>query len=480
MLRGLLFLFLLGCTGFVLGTLTLRGPVRWVTAALRESGGDQGAEDWLVRGTILLLLLVSLAVAMLLAEVVLESGDRRVRWGIPAGAAALGAATLGVWMLPGLMGGSGTALEDSGARFVFGPYPERERLAELKARGFSGVVTLLHPAVAPFEPALLEREQAAAREVGIALLHTPMLPWVSQNEASLETIRRLARSGKGRYYVHCYLGKDRVNVVRRLLESEGVSLEGAKEAAGARRLADKPAFERGSIYHLDGDVHVAPYPTDEEWFGYVLSGSVKQVLSLLDPESPEDTALVAKERALTAQYRMPLEFAPIRTLPYDPAEALAAARRAKALPRPLMVHAFRTYGTARTEAFVQAYRTDLPPLPPALFGEPMQGGPVRVVGVNVAVGPLPAGPEMGGYLRPRGLRGVVFLGPEGHSEAVRARRSAELAGLRWVRMDGGGPALLELLSRGGPWYVFGPGLAAARAELEARLDPATSIPRPAR
>lgn len=276
MLPGLLFLWILGCTGFVLGTLTLRGPVRWITAALRDSGAEQTAEDWVVRGTIVLLLLVSLGVAMLLVEAV------------------------------------------------------RERLAELKERGFTGVITLLHPAVAPFEPALLEKEQEAARQVGIALVHTPMLPWVSQNEKSLETIRRLARSGAGRYYVHCYLGKDRVNVVR--------------------RLADVPAFERGSIYHLPGGVHVAPYPTDEEWFGYVLSGSVKQVLSLLDPGSPDDSARVAEERALLAKYHIPLEIATIRSTPYDPEQALAAARRARALPKPLMVHAFRTAGSAAAEA----------------------------------------------------------------------------------------------------------------------------------
>lgn len=474
-----LFVYLLGTVGFALGTATLMGPVRWITGAIRDQRMGQGAEDWAVRGLILLLGLVALGIAVALYEAHRDAASRRVRLGIPAGTGLLALAALGLWMNPRLMAGSEAPMQDGGARFVFGPYPTRERLEDLKERGFAGVITLLHPAVVPFEPRLLAEEMDAAREVGIRVVHTPMLPWVSQNQASLQKIRSLAESGEGRWYVHCYLGKDRVNVVRRLLEEMNLPVDAGEARAGARRLEDVPAFERGSIYHLPDSVHVTPLPTDEEWFGYLLSGQVKQLLSLLDPADPEDAVWVARERELAAQYRLPLEVFPIPTSPYDPARALEAARRAKALPRPLVVHAFRTH-SASTEAFVQAYRTGLPPLPPTLFQEPMQRGAPRVLGANVAVGPRPAGAELGGYLWPRGVREVVYLGSPESPDARRDRETAASTGLRWRAAPAAGEALHRLLSRGGPWYLYGPGLAALEPELERRLDPGLPIPLPAR
>jgi protein tyrosine phosphatase (PTP) superfamily phosphohydrolase (DUF442 family) len=359
-------------------------------------------------------------------------------------------------------------MKDSGERFVFGPYPDRVALARLKRQGFTGVISLLHPAVAPFEPRLLAQERQAAREVGIQLIHTPMLPWISENEESTERIRQLARSGQGRYYVHCYLGKDRVNVVRRLLMDGDASVAEARTENGARRIADMPAFERGGIYHFQ-DVHVGPFPTDEEWLGYVLSGSVKQVLSLLDTANAEDATWIAKERGLGRQYRMPVEFAPIRSFPFDPQQALAAARRAKALPRPLMVHGFRTVSPA-VEAFVQAYRTDLPPLPPSLFAEPMEGGPARVLAPNVAVGPRPTGREFGAYLQQRGVRGIVYVGTA--DAAARADRSiAESIDLAWKPVGAGAGEVRAATGQGGPWYVYGPGLGAIQGELDRQMDP---------
>jgi hypothetical protein len=295
-----------------------------------------------------------------------------------------------------------------------------------------------------------------------------MLPWISENEESIERIRALARSGQGRYYVHCYLGRDRVNVVRRLLVDGDASAAEAKRENGARRIADMPAFERGGIYHFE-DVHVGPFPTDEEWLGYVLSGSVKQVLSLLDTANAEDATWVAKERGLGRQYRMPVEFAPIRSFPFDPRQALAAARRAKALPRPLMVHGFRTVSPA-VEAFVQAYRTGLPPLPPSLFAEPMEGGPARVLAPNVAVGPRPTGREFGAVLQQRGVRGIVYVGAA--DAATREdRRIAESIDLAWKTVGATAAEVRAATGQGGPWYVYGPGLAAILAELDRQMDP---------
>ncbi|MBD0319516.1 MAG: hypothetical protein ICV87_04230 [Gemmatimonadetes bacterium] len=441
--------YLWATTGFFAGTLVLRGPVRWLTGALRGNGASQRTEDLLVRGAILLLLAGTGWLAWRLARRV-AGPPSRARWAIPAASTALAAAALAVGLNPR----AGEPVPASSERFVFGPYPTGEQLAELKRRGFTGVISLLHPAVVPFEPRLLAQERAAAARAGIPLIHAPMLPWISENEGSVERIRALARSGRGRYYVHCYLGRDRVNVVRRLLEDMDVSVAAAEAQAGARRISDVPAFERGSIYHLADSVYVTPYPTDEEWIGYVLSGQVRHVLSLLDSTSAEDTVWVQKERKLARQYRIPLEMAPIPAWPYDPELALRAARRARALPRPLVVHDFRS-ASAPTEAFVAAYRTGLPPLPPSLFVEPMRGGSVRVTGTNVARGPRPTGPEFGGYLRQRGVRGIVYVGT---GEPAGDRAVAESIGLRWRSVAEPGPELDRIVAAGGPWYLYGPAL----------------------
>lgn len=457
--RFIAFGYLWATTGIFAGTLALHGPVRWLTRALRANQASQRTEDLLVRGAILLLVAGTGWLAWRLARRVAGGPPSKARWAIPAASTALAAAALALWMNPRMMTGADDPVAASSERFVFGPYPTPERLAELKRLGFSGVISLLHPAVVPFEPRLLSQERAAAARAGIPLIHAPMLPWVSENEGSVERIRALARSGKGRYYIHCYLGKDRVNVVRRLLQDMNVSVAAAEAQAGARRIADVPAFERGSIYHLDGSVDVTPYPTDEEWIGYVLSGQVRHVLSLLDSTSAEDTVWVRKERTLARQYRIPLEFAPVPSFPYDPEAALRAARRARALPRPLVVHAFRS-ASAPTEAFVAAYRTGLPPLPPSLFVEPLKGGSVRVTKTNVAQGPRPTGPEFGGYLRQRGVRGIVYVGtraPDGD------RSVAESIGLRWRSVAAPGPELDRMVAAGGPWYLYGPALEQAPA-----------------
>jgi protein tyrosine phosphatase (PTP) superfamily phosphohydrolase (DUF442 family) len=466
-MRLVVFFYLMGTIGFFAGTLTLLGPVRWATSALRARGAGQGVEDLVVRGMILLLVAGAALVAWKLANGFMASAGR-ARWATPAVTTALACGAMLLWLNPRLVN-RGQAMTDSGERFVFGPYPDREALVRLKRQGFTGVISLLHPAVAPFEPRLLAQERAAARAVGIQLIHAPMLPWISENEESTERIRALARSGQGRYYVHCYLGKDRVNVVRRLLTDGDASLAEAKAENGARRIADMPAFERGGIYHFPDDVHVGPFPTDEEWLGYVLSGSVKQVLSLLDTANADDATWISKERGLGRQYRMPVEFAPVRSFPFDPEQALAAARRAKALPRPLMVHGFRTVSPA-VEAFVQAYRTGLPPLPPSLFAEPMEGGPARVLAPNVAAGPRPTGREFGAYLQQRGVRGIVYVGPA--DAASRGDREiAKSIDLAWKTVDATAAEVRAATGQGGPWYVYGPGLGPILAELDRQLDP---------
>jgi protein tyrosine phosphatase (PTP) superfamily phosphohydrolase (DUF442 family) len=328
------------CLGFFLGTLTLMGPVRWATNYTRAAGWSDAAEKFMVLGFIGLLALVSLLAARLLAARA-AAGGRNTRYGLPALSLVLALGALAAWLNPRLMidPGAKTAGEKvAGTEFVFGPYPDKDRLAQLKKEGCTAVVPLLSRAVVPFEPVLLDQEEAAAKEAGIELVHIPMLPWVSSNDnvgPALETL--LARGG--RYYVHCYLGKDRVNVFKKRLEGLQAGAAVSIADGGTRRtLNDIKAFERGAITVLEKDVFFMPYPTDEEFFGYVLNGSVATLVSLLDPANPENRPWMEKEKAAADKYGLKLVSYP--WLAMDAAAKRRAIAAIKALPRPLAAHAF--------------------------------------------------------------------------------------------------------------------------------------------
>ncbi|HOI42745.1 MAG TPA: hypothetical protein PK523_07345 [Elusimicrobiales bacterium] len=255
-------------TGFLLGTLTLMGPVRWSTDRMRAAGWSGSAEKAVVLLFIALLAAVSALLALRLTRKTLEAQGRAGRLGLPGLSLAMFLAALWAWMTPGLMTGASarTAEESySWSEFVFGPYPEKKRLLELKEEGYTAVISLLSKAVLPFEPVLLAREKEAAAEAGIELIHIPMLPWVSENDHVTEELRTLERRGPGKYYVHCYLGKDRVSVFKNRLSSVmGGARTTSLDPAAIRRISDRDSFERGKITPLGKEVHFTPYPTDEE------------------------------------------------------------------------------------------------------------------------------------------------------------------------------------------------------------------------
>lgn len=461
LVRVVTFAYLWLTIGFAIGTLVLLGPVRWVTGALRAAGRPPAVENAVVMGIIAVYVAGTAALAWVLTRPTFDRARGRWRLAIPAITTAAAALAVGLWFTPALLTGPANAAHQTG-QFVFGPYPDSAAMAALKADGFTAVISLLHPAVVPFEPKLLADERSAAAAVGIELIHLPMLPWIGNHEAAIDSVRALAAS-PGRYYVHCYLGKDRVNVIRRAVE--GAQALG-RSLADSLPIAAVDELERGAVYALGDGIYLAPYPTDEEWVRFVIGGGIRSVLSLLDATHADDVPHIARERDLAARHDLLWALEPVPALPYRPERALAAVRRARALPRPVLVHAFLS-ASPPTEGFLQTFVTGAPSVPPSLFLEPLLAGRAAAVAPHVVVGPAPSPGEFATVLYRRGIRSVWYLGSPGDAAARRDAPFVRAAGLRWAV----GPGTDTRLAKGGPWYVYGPGSDSAAMRLARALGP---------
>jgi phytol kinase len=353
--------------GFSTGTSTLLGPVMWITHHGRAAGWSDGVESWVVRGIIVAYFVCSALISLWLARIVVDSRLAHVRYGIPALALAAAVSALWMWLTPG-MAGDLEAIESSpGSSFTFGPLPDEARMAELKADGFTTVVSLLHPAVIPFEPQLIAECRESAERVGLEFVSIPMLPWVGKNVEARSRIEELARTGSGRYYVHCYLGRDRILLARRIVERAEPATEIVLESP-APTLTDGLLFERGEVIEAASGIWLTPYPTDDEMMRFILPGRYAAVVSLLDPGNPDDLPWIEREGRLLADHRIDFHLLPIPGDEIDPERAMAVAREVAGLPRPLVVHAFLAPSKGRSpsaEAFLQALRSVLPSMPPS-------------------------------------------------------------------------------------------------------------------
>lgn len=354
-----IFIFHLLCGGFFLGTLTLMGPARWAAAYARAHGWPETAERAALLLIIAALGAASLLLARFLAARTAAAAGKAARAAlvlVPPAAAGL---ALWFWLNPALMIDKDAAearLDSADVQFVLGPYPEAARFAELRAANYSAVISLLSPAVVPFEPVLLERERTAAAAAGLELIHIPMLPWVSSNDHARAELARVAARGPGKYYVHCYLGKDRVNVFKRLVSETVVNARHSDSQPGSGRdLAERESFERGAVTRLEKGLFFTPYPTDEEFFAYILNGRVETLVSLLDPANPENLPWIKKEKEISAKYRLPLVSHPWTAL--DAAGKKRAVKEIRALKRPAVVHAFLSAAPESAD-FIKTYKAE--------------------------------------------------------------------------------------------------------------------------
>lgn len=453
--------------GFTLGTLTLLGPVRAVVSRLRANGVSSGVESATVGVIILVFVAVSAGMAWGIANF-FRSKRHAAAKTLVALALVVAAVTANlVWTNPALMR-KNMGTEEALAQFTFGPYPDEAKLRDLKARGFTAVVSLLHPAVVPFEPQLLAAERRHAAAVGIELIHTPMLPWVSDNTSSIAKLQRLVEDRAGRYYVHCYLGLDRVMIVKRLVEQKGGTAALTTDAT-KRKLASGTEFERGEVVMLDATTFVTPYPTQDEFVRYVLGGQIDHVFALLDPNDREQSARIAEEKTMLERYGLRFDVLAASDENYDPAALLRAAQQVRAAPGRKLVHQFfgATSGKAPlAAAFIEAWRGGQPPLLPTLQTTKLDGGSVSLLNSFVALGPRPAGREFGAVLERAGVRRFICVG-KGTAACASDAALCREHDLAFTAVGHSPEELIVALRSGGPYYVYGTDETALRAALQA-------------
>jgi hypothetical protein len=333
--------------GLVLGTAVLVGPVRLITEGMGRAGWEQSSQDHVLIVVILLYLAFSLLLTRWIVGIMFRARNRNTRWAIAAVFTLLAAGTAWEWsnpakLLAGIAGGGdgGSYNVAGGAEFLFGAYPDDAKLEALKKAGVTAIISLQHPGVV-IEREGISAERDATKRLNLQFIQAPMLPWVSDNEESLQKLREIARKGKGKYFVHCGLGRDRVNVAKRIIEAEGSKIALSADIKTATGFADRPdPFERGSLAHLEPGKWLIPYPNKHEMFGFILGGQSGTVVSLLDATDPEQAAWNAEMEKLLKEYSIPFI---MRPLPQnDAARATEVAKEVRAMPGTVTVIAPQT------------------------------------------------------------------------------------------------------------------------------------------
>ena len=285
--------------GLFTGTLVLVVFVRGIIGAVHGFGLGDTAESRVLMGVIVVFIAASFMVTRAVVRRLYRTESIRSRR-IALGALIVPAA-LSMWawsnptaLLARIAGStSSTIAMRGGPEFIFGPYPDANRLAELKQQGVTTIISLQHPSVVVEMQGIRDEKENAAR-LGLQLIHAPMLPWVSDNQASLDRIREIARTGHGKYYVHCGLGRDRVNVVKRVIESMSGStnmrLANAADLRSAKGLEQRTEpFQRGRLFQLRPGVWLVPMPNRAE-LSDILFGAEGRVLLVVDPQDAAQQA----------------------------------------------------------------------------------------------------------------------------------------------------------------------------------------------
>lgn len=309
----ILFLYLWLCIGFPLGLwVLLAGPSKWLAEYSRATDMEMSKENIIGKTIIILYVIVAFLLALLIHRIVKRSASSAIKWFVS------GILTLTLlisvyifsfnpqWLISYSGDNSTKNIQNQEDKyehleFVYGAYPNEKMIKSLKEQGYDGIISLLHEMVIPAEPSLMKDENKFAEKYGIKVINMPMMPWISGNEKTIQAAKEFIENEKGVYYVHCYLGRDRINIFKSAAKKYGAktSLDGTTII---RRMEDQPKWERGNYFKLEEGVYLTPYPTDDEYMKFVLNDYFKTVISLLDNNIIRNQSWIAKENKLFTDY----------------------------------------------------------------------------------------------------------------------------------------------------------------------------------
>ena len=107
----------------------------------------------------------------------------------------------------------------------------------------------------------------------------------------------------------------------------------------ARPLPD--AFERGRLAVFgEEEVILGPYPTDEEWFDFVLRRDVEEVVSTLNPNNPAVVPWIEKEREIARENDLAFTLRPLDPNSPKPSAVRELAAYALSRDHKVYVHSF--------------------------------------------------------------------------------------------------------------------------------------------
>ena len=417
--RRLLWLIFFGSFGFAGGGAFLLYGMVPLEHHLAVGGWSQPEIDQTLSSVVYGWVLFSFLAVTVYSQVTLQSA-RPVAAVSLAGVMALAAGIVFYEFLHGqslMVAGRTAKIEQVSERLSFGPYPDKNALKLLKEQGYDGVISLLHPAI-PFEEVLLEQEKKNGAELGLKVYSFPMLPWISDNKTALSGIQKVIKQDNERYYVHCYLGQHRANLVRRMA---GFS-SSAEEAAENHELPDH--LERGQLFSYERTrIVVGPFPSNEEWFGIILRHGIREVVSTLNPNNPEERGMIGKMKQISQDYNFVLTERPLdRTAP-DPDAVQRLAQYLKKDDRKVYVLGSRTEDWALELDKALGGREVLIASP--VGQDAFERGPLITVNDSVVLGPYPTDKEVG-ILKQVGVRAVVSLLDDDQTEWINKEA-------RWAR-----------------------------------------------
>jgi len=345
----ILFLYLWLCIGFPLGLwVLLAGPSKWLAEYSHSTNMEISKENILGKMIIIVFVIFAFMLALLFHRFIKQSKNRTGKWFLPGILTLILLSSVYVfsfnpqWLISysGEISTKNQEDKNNHLKFVYGSYPNEEMIKSLKEQGYDGIISLLNEMVIPAEPALMKDESELTKKYDIKLINMPMMPWVSENEKTLQAAKKFIENEKGLYYVHCYLGRDRVNIFKSAAKKFGAKTN-SETTSNIRKIEEQPTWTRGNYFKLEEGVYLTPYPTDDEFMMFVLNDYFKTVISLLDNNVADNKPWITKEKKLLTDYSMNYIHYPL-TLTFNQKDLDALKKLINSKEKPILLHGFLT------------------------------------------------------------------------------------------------------------------------------------------